>query len=254
MLFGFSILSNKCRISSLSLLKNILLESNCFMTSSQLPLYSQVDHLYACMKIPSLGLSFPLQSPQSIEQSSLCYRAGSHQLISYTVVHICQFPSPSSSYPTFPFWHPQVCSLCLCLCFSFAKSCTIFPAATWRTLWWFLINYSTTMLLLLLLSRFRRVRRCVTPQTAAHQAPLSWDSPGRGTGVGCHFLLQCMKVKSESEAAQSCPTLSNPMDCSPPGSSVHGSFQARVLEWGAIAFSTALPYNPAITLLGICLE
>ena len=55
--------------------------------------------------------------------------------------------------------------------------------------------------------------------------------------MGCHFLLQCMKVKSESEVAQSCPTLSNPMDCSLPGSSVHGIFQARVLEWGAIAFS-----------------
>ena len=64
-----------------------------------------------------------------------------------------------------------------------------------------------------------------------------WDSPGKNTGVGCHFLLQCMKVKSESEGAQSCPTLSDPMDSSPPGSSVHGIFQARVLEWGAIAFS-----------------
>ena len=64
-----------------------------------------------------------------------------------------------------------------------------------------------------------------------------WDSPGRNTGVGCHFLLQCMKVKSESEVAQSCPTLCDPMDCSPPGSSAHGVFQARVLEWGAIAFS-----------------
>ena len=64
-----------------------------------------------------------------------------------------------------------------------------------------------------------------------------WDSPGKNTGVGCHFLLQCMKVKSESEVAQSCPTLHDPMDCSLPGSSVHGIFQARVLEWGAIAFS-----------------
>ena len=64
-----------------------------------------------------------------------------------------------------------------------------------------------------------------------------WDSPGKNTGVGCHCLLQCMKVKSESEVAQSCPTLCNPMDCSLPGSSVHGIFQARVLEWGAIAFS-----------------
>ena len=64
-----------------------------------------------------------------------------------------------------------------------------------------------------------------------------WDSPGKNTGVGCHFLLQCMKVKSESEVAQSCPTLRDAMDCSLPGSSVHGLFQARVLEWGAIAFS-----------------
>ena len=67
--------------------------------------------------------------------------------------------------------------------------------------------------------------------------PHSWDSPGKNTGVGCHFLLQCMKVKSESEVAQSCPTLSNLTDCSLPGSPVHGILQARVLEWGAIAFS-----------------
>ena len=67
--------------------------------------------------------------------------------------------------------------------------------------------------------------------------PRPWDSLGKNTGVGCHFLLQCMKVKSESEVAQSCPTLSDPMDCSLPGSSIHGIFQARVLEWGAIAFS-----------------
>ena len=66
--------------------------------------------------------------------------------------------------------------------------------------------------------------------------PCPWDSPGKNTGVGCHFLLQSIKVKSESEVAKSCPTLSDPMDCSPPGSSVHGIFQARVLEWGAIAF------------------
>ena len=70
----------------------------------------------------------------------------------------------------------------------------------------------------------------------AHQAP-PWDSPGRNTGVSCYFLLQCMKVKSESEVAQSCPTLSDPMDWSPPGSSVHGILQGRVLEWVAIAFS-----------------
>ena len=67
--------------------------------------------------------------------------------------------------------------------------------------------------------------------------PCPWDSTGKNTGVGCHFLLQCMKVKSESKVTQSCLTLSDPMDCSPPGSSIHGIFQARVLEWGAIAFS-----------------
>ena len=67
--------------------------------------------------------------------------------------------------------------------------------------------------------------------------PCPWDSPGKNTGVGCHFLLQCMKLKSESEVTQLCLTLSDPMDCSLPGSSVHGIFQARVLEWVAIAFS-----------------
>ena len=67
--------------------------------------------------------------------------------------------------------------------------------------------------------------------------PGPWDSPGKNTGVGCHFLLQCMKVKSESEVAQSCLTLRDPMDCSLPSSSIHGSLQARVLEWAAIAFS-----------------
>ena len=67
--------------------------------------------------------------------------------------------------------------------------------------------------------------------------PRPWHSPGKNTGVGCHFLLQCMKVKSKSEVTQSCPTLSDPMDRSLLGSSIHGIFQTRVLEWGAIAFS-----------------
>ena len=70
--------------------------------------------------------------------------------------------------------------------------------------------------------------------------PHPWDSPGKNTGVGCHFLLQCMKVKNESEVTQLCPTLSNRMDCSLPSSSVHGISQARVLEWGAIAFSQTI--------------
>ena len=76
--------------------------------------------------------------------------------------------------------------------------------------------------------------------------PRPRDSPGKNTGVGCHFLLQCMKVKSESEVAQSCLTLSDSVDCSLPGSSAHGIFQARVLEWGAIAFSTVILYWPLI--------
>ena len=81
--------------------------------------------------------------------------------------------------------------------------------------------------------------------------PRPWDSPGKNPGVGCHYLLQCMKVKSESEVAQSCPTPSDPMDCSLPGSSVHGIFQARVLEWVAIAFSIPYTYIPIILLISI---
>ena len=91
---------------------------------------------------------------------------------------------------------------------------------------------------------------------AAHQAPHPWDSPGKNTGVGCHFLLQCMKMKSEREVAQSCPTLCDPMDHSLPGSSVHGIFQARVLEWGAIAFSDRVKLGQQIIVccLLMCAE
>ena len=78
--------------------------------------------------------------------------------------------------------------------------------------------------------------------------PRPWDSPGKNSGGGCHFLLQCMKVKSE--VTQSCPTLSDPMDCSLPSSSVHGIFQARVLEWYAIAFSGKSSIESAKTRLG----
>ena len=81
--------------------------------------------------------------------------------------------------------------------------------------------------------------------------PSPWDSPGKNTGVGCHFLLRFMKVKSESEVAQSCLTLSDPMDCSLPGSSVHGIFQAGVLEWGAIAFSLSVSSTAFILVFSI---
>ena len=91
------------------------------------------------------------------------------------------------------------------------------------------------MLLLLLLSHFSHIRLCVTPQTAAHQAPpslgFSRQEPWRG------LPFPSPMHESESEVAQSCLTLSDPMDCSLPGSSIHGIFQARVLEWGAIIFS-----------------
>ena len=84
--------------------------------------------------------------------------------------------------------------------------------------------------------------------------PCPWDSPGKNIGVGCHFLLQCRKVKSESEIAQSCPTLCDPMDCRLPGSSIHGIFQARVLEWGAIAFSSLNDYISGKLSWSFCLH
>ena len=86
----------------------------------------------------------------------------------------------------------------------------------------------------------KSLQLCLTlcdPRRQPTRLPHPWESPGKNTGVCCHFLLQCMQVKSESEVVQSCPTLSDPTDCSLPGSCVHGILQARVLEWGAIAFS-----------------
>ena len=83
--------------------------------------------------------------------------------------------------------------------------------------------------------------------------PRPWGSPGKNTGVGCHFLLQCMKVKSESEVAQPCPTLSDPMDCSLPGSSVHVIFQARVLEWVPLP-SPGKGLSKAFSQLSLCIH
>ena len=99
-----------------------------------------------------------------------------------------------------------------------------------------------TITLLLIHRRRCQVASVVSDSVRPHgQQPTRllcpWNSLGKNTGMGCHFLLQCMKVESESEVTQSCLTLRDPMDCSPPGSSVHGICQARVLEWGAIAFS-----------------
>ena len=84
------------------------------------------------------------------------------------------------------------------------------------------------------------LQSCLTLRSHRRQPtrlPRPWGSPGKNTGVGCHFLLQCIKMKSESEVAQLCPTLWDPMDRSLPGPFIHGIFQTRVLEWGAIAFS-----------------
>ena len=121
----------------------------------------------------------------------------------------------------------------------------VFLSLFFSLVWHFQSTYTDNLLifgyirvlLLLLLSRFSRVQLCVTPWRQPTRLPCPWNSPGKNTGVGCHFLLQCMKVKSESEVTQLCLTLSDSMDCSLPGSSVHGIFQARVLEWIAISFS-----------------
>ena len=91
-------------------------------------------------------------------------------------------------------------------------------------------------LLLLLLSRISRVQLCAIPIDGSPPGSSVPEILQARTGVGCHFLLQCMKVKSENEVAQLCLTVPDPMDCSLPGSSIRGIFQARVLEWGAIAF------------------
>ena len=103
---------------------------------------------------------------------------------------------------------------------------------------------SSVLLYLLAAATAKSLQSCLTLcdpiDGSPPGSPRCWDSPGKNTGVGCHFLLQCMKVKSESEVAQSCPTPRDPMDCSLPGSSVHGIFQARVLEWVAIAYSEVL--------------
>ena len=101
-------------------------------------------------------------------------------------------------------------------------------------------NLFMLQMLLLLLSHFSCVRLCATHRWQTTRLPRPWDSPDKNTGVGCHFLFQCMKMKSESH---------EPRDCSLPGSSVHGIFQARVLEWGAIAFSGYKRYSDAIQML-----
>ena len=100
--------------------------------------------------------------------------------------------------------------------------------------------FSVLMLEIFSAAAAKLLQSCPTLCDPIDCSPPGSPVPGKNTEVGCHFLLQCMKVKSGSEVTQSCPTLSDPMDCSLPGSSVHGIFQARVLEWGAIAFDYIL--------------
>ena len=107
-----------------------------------------------------------------------------------------------------------------------------------RTLEWVVISFSNAAA-----AAAKSLQSCPTLCDPIDDSPpgsaIPGDSPDKNTGVGCHFFLQCMKVKSESEVAQSWPTLCNPMYCSPPCSSIHGIFQARVREWGAIGGAIA---------------
>ena len=100
--------------------------------------------------------------------------------------------------------------------------------------------------MLLLLSRFSRVQLCETPEMAAHQAPPSLEFSRQKHWSGLPFPSPMREDESESEVTQSCPTLSDPTDCSLPGSSIHGIFQARVMEWGAIVFSYHIYWRPVI--------
>ena len=124
-----------------------------------------------------------------------------------------------------------------------------------RTLEWVAISFSNAGNWKVKVKSLSHVRFCVTDSVWPHRQqptrlPCPWDSPGKNTGLGCHFLLQCMKVKSESEVAQLCPTPRNPMDYSPPGPSVHGVSQARVLEWVAIGtYKLIIKYLPGRNLL-----
>ena len=130
---------------------------------------------------------------------------------------------------------------------SYAYSCILWAGCTGTTgstgsrirKWWYFKGKSTSWrrngYLLLLLSRLSHVWLCANPYTAVHQAPLSLGFSRQEQWSVLPFPSPMHE--SESEVAQSCLTLSDPMDCSPPGSSIHGIFQARVLEWIAIAFS-----------------
>ena len=160
----------------------------------------------------------PTRLPRSWDSPGKNAGVGCHFLLQYMKVKSLSHAQPSATPWTAAFQAPP----------SMGFS---------RQAYWSGVPLPSPELTLLLLSRFvvsNSVRPYRWQPTGPHRP---WDSPGKNTGVGCHFRLQCMKVKSESEVAQSCLILSNPRDCSLLGSSVRGIFQARVLEWGAIAFS-----------------
>ena len=122
-----------------------------------------------------------------------------------------------------------------------ALPCLLLPSPT--------VTQQGPLLLLLLLSRSVMSDSVRPRRRQPTRLRCPWDSPGKNSGVGCHFLLQCMKVKSESEVTQSCPTFNDPMDCTPPVSSIHEIFQAGVLEWGATAFSRVKVLTNSIPML-----
>ena len=119
----------------------------------------------------------------------------------------------------------------ICICIEISFRCKICSHCLFALLYLYFMKYAAAA---------KSLQSCLTLWPHRRQPtrlPHPWDSPDKKNGVGCHFLFQCVKVKSECEVTQLCPTLSDPMDCSPPGFSIRGIFQARVLEWGAIAFS-----------------
>ena len=162
--------------------------------------------------------------------NSLCKNSMLTQ--TYSISHIIQFSRLVVSDSETPWTAARQASLSITKSQSLLKLMPIESVTTYNHL------ILCRPLLLLLLSHFSHVRLCVTPQTAATRLPHPLDSPGKNNGVGCHFLLQYMKVKSESEVAQSCPTLSDPMDCSPPGSFIHGIFQAKY--WSGVPLPSPL--------------
>ena len=205
--------------------------------------------------LPSPTPSHPARLSQSPGLSSLCHTAHSHWLSrSHVIMYMFPCYSLNSSHPLLPLLGPRVCSLCLyvhcfpanrfistilldSICMSYLR---VLKGEAWHQ------KQKSKNLVHLSCFCCCQVASVVSDSVRPHRGqptrlPCPWDSPGKNTRVGCHFLLQCMKVKSENEVTQSCPTLRDPMDCSLPGSSIHGIFQARVLEWGAIAFSATFP-------------